>query len=294
MVYSEYFGYSYVGENVLIGWDLNSGQELFRLPFSNGVQALLFRPDGSQLFTADVDGLIRVVDLPGGAVRYEKKLSAVPVSIGLLPNRQWLAAGDADGRVHFWRIGSENEETPLQVDSPGMSVWLDPRGERATTGNITGSEFNLVQVRSGRTLDALELGEDSRFLGFSPDGKLVLAEATDGTIRRWDTASGSELPPVNLGGEKKIQLFSNDSQRGVVQAASGEMEVWDVPGAQRITALENATGSSLFSFSPDGLRVVGSSDNGAICVWEATSGKQAVLPEPGERGVRSLLCPRGR
>lgn len=127
---------------------------------------------------------------------------------------------------------------------------------------------------------------------YTPDGKHLLADSEDGTLRLWDLASGREVRrfakperPASAGPQGFLLLFRSASYgtalspNGRIVAAGspdGAITLWDPSTGQVIRTLkaEDSSATSTLLFSADNDLLVSKHENGVHRVWDLATGKQ--------------------
>jgi hypothetical protein len=116
---------------------------------------------------------------------------------------------------------------------------------------------------------------------YSPDGKLIAAATTGGTVRLVDAASGRSLHTLTGG----HPAFSPDGTRVVTTAADGSARLWDVATDKETVTLSGHSGAvNAAAFSPDGQRIVTAGDDATAKVWNAATG-QLLATAAGHTGA---------
>lgn len=148
------------------------------------------------------------------------------------------------------------------------------------------------------------MGHRGRILasGCTPDGRVLVTTATDGTVRMAGLAGSPGRPPtplqdVSLGDTTGPQLiglqggatqlsFSPDSIHFRTTDVWGTIVDWDLSGARRAlqaTLNGHRTTVRAIGFSPDGTRLATGSSDGEIRVWN-TDGQQIGETISGDQG----------
>jgi WD40 repeat protein len=177
------------------------------------------------------------------------------------------------------------------------SVCFTTDGKGLITGRAGPS---LWEVATGKLLRRFgTYREQFNIVAVSPNGKMLAAGNTDGTIRLWSLDTGDELPPCRAEGKNWLLsvAFSPDGK----VLASGGGDGW-------IRLHEAATGKALrrwrahpgtvfsVAFSPDGTTLVsGGSPGNAICLWDVATGKEVRRIAGHEKDVISVaVSPDGK
>ncbi len=129
---------------------------------------------------------------------------------------------------------------------------------------------------------------------FSPDGRLLVTAASDGSVQRWDALTAAPLGPLRSDGIVSDITFSPNGAL-VVIAATNTAIVFNVRGGEQPIAplIHNDIVHSA-SFSPDGELILTTSHDGSARVWEAKTGR--LLATLGHDGcvLRGCFSPDGR
>lgn len=221
-------GISFVAEEPLILsgnaiWNLETGQS-YTYKDSTEPEQLWTSPDGQWLLLQVDGGPARLLGLAGLTAAFYEGSDYLSRGIQLgdfTPSGQavfsddsnWLAIGDTDGRVHYWRL--EGRQAFLAGD-----VILTP-------------DYTL----SG--LEDAVIG-----LAYSADGQWLIAAGEDGTVRRWQSEANAfyDVPTI-LPGEMNTILdiavlpdldllaiagtSGEIDSSGVLNPEAGVLELWD-------------------------------------------------------------------
>ena len=155
------------------------------------------------------------------------------------------------------------------------------------------------------------------FLSFSPDGRSIISQGTDG-VRVWDAATGQEIR--QFAARPKVSVLAADlSPDGKLLAlvddfGDGSSSIWDVATGQQLRELERFTkfpGSSRIRsprirprirFFPDGCNnrrasgpKVEIGTESEIAIWEVKSGSQirTLQITPGQIVLDMVFCSDG-
>jgi hypothetical protein len=205
------------------GWDLNLSE----------VSCFALSPDGKRVLTGGRQGAVGLSELLSG-----KRIQSFSTGQATV---RWVALA-LDGTVAFtasqesaqdWRarhIQAWDMRTGKELPPPkGRNAWrrplaFSPDGVLAISDDWDGDPaakpyLVLWEVRSGKDLRKFEdrAGEvsvppgrgDALAAAFTPDGKQVLSQDSDGILRIWDIQTGKKTRSFDLGGAR-IVVFSPD------------------------------------------------------------------------------------
>jgi WD40 repeat protein len=127
---------------------------------------------------------------------------------------------DPDSAFRLWEIASGRESPGNGLACRGLFSFL--KGGKEVVVCRDGA-LHFHDMTSGKPLRRIDLGpglegEQGRAGAISPDGRLFLVPATDGSLRLWDLAAARELPRLPDPGGKGYRnpTFSPDGRHAAV------------------------------------------------------------------------------
>jgi len=250
------------------------------------VTDIMYTADGSRLFTAGRDGLVKLWDAETGEeLRTFTGHTAAVVKIALSADGTRLATAGADSTAKVWDIET-GEELQTFV---GHNLWVfgvafSPDGERLATA----AEDGLVKIWDIATgVEQLNLDGHSDWvneLSFTPDGARLITASSDGTVKVWDASTGRELASLT-GHDNGVfgMAFSPDWSAMVTESFDQTIKVWDLAQVESggsdallltVDRNTNATSNATrITFSPDGLRILALEDDSITSEWDVASGQ---------------------
>lgn len=256
------------GRKELKLWDLKLGTEprkLYQHP--DEMVALRFNRDGTQLFVASVNGVVIVVDVSTGKPSAKLKAPQGGVNaIDLSPDSSLLAQA------------SGHDIAGVQGDLEHGEVVLS----------------SVAKIASGATAAAVEKTfrcdpGAAMTVAFSPDGTLVAAGLSTGTLKIWKVASGNEVFTIAAHqGAIQSVAFSPDGRRLASGSLDRTIKIWEVDTGRELFSL-SAHDRLVFvvAFSPDGRFLASGSgfyrrksgekppkDQGELVLWSGETGRE--------------------
>jgi hypothetical protein len=122
----------------------------------------------------------------------------------------------------------------------------------------------------------LELPYQAYDLGWSADGKQIVASTARGTLS-WDLESNQTVTTSQYGGVTGV--WSPDGKRLAASGATGSIVIWD--GVSEIvlkSAASGYAGGYDFAWSPDGKKIAAGSLDGTVPIWDIASKTSQRLP----------------
>ena len=304
------------GEGTLIGWDLETGEQLWKDGGHAGAIAVL--PGGSVILTGSPDGAVLLRDAATGRrmARIEgarRDVAAVTVSL----DGRRAVTGDGDGGVSVWDLEAKRHLDHFEIDpSPDnirrgiTALSLTPDGQAAAIAAGYGGHDAVDYFgpdREGR-LFLWDLGERRvvrHFRGhtgpvnavaFSGDGSRLLSGSSDKTLKVWNVQTGRCLRTLT-GHTREVTsvALTSDGRRAVSGGWDANAILWDLGAGHRA---RRPIGHSLWvrsaSIDDRGSIAATSSDDHSVILWNVATGKRArVLQGHTDRVNRVALAPDG-
>jgi WD40 repeat protein len=262
-------------------------QPVARFEHQGGATSLAFSRDGTTLFTAGYDGVVRKWDVPSGRQSGELRGPTRGLwTLHVSPDGSRLAAGGEDGIVYLWTLTAA--APPQRLRGHERNIWevrFSPDGKRLASGSFD-TTTRLWDVQSGRLLKTLRQHTQAVVgLAYSPDGKLLATSGDDSTIRFSRASDGTPLRTIATGNHTYKLNFSSDGRwlasggraRGGLgtlwhQLTGGggsatPLRIWRVSDGRLVAALPVGDDIAHLAFSPDQHWLVSASEDKRVRLW---------------------------
>lgn len=222
-------------------WEVGTGQ--LRSTFQgheSDVSALVFTPDGTELYSAGVDGTVFQWTL-GTDERVEfASLSGDLLALALSPDSRWLLAGGAKGVARLWNT-ADRTYRDLSSSNSVRTVGFSPTAPLCFTGGgdqERGALFlhdleNLnAAPRQLRNPSDNQFAKSVRSAAFSSDGQLLLVGDEDWNATLWSVDTGEQLATTDYAqGEIVSAAISADGRSALLAAEySQQALLWNLEG----------------------------------------------------------------
>jgi WD40 repeat protein len=133
-------------------------------------------------------------------------------------------------------------------------------------------------------------------LALSPDGRLVAAGMTNGTIALWDLRTQRRLRAMSGASGRVRGLAFAPSGKALASISAGDdtARLWDPATGQAgrvlsLFAIDGVSaGFSALAYAPDGVTVVLGEGGGRVTLWDTTTGAHRRLPSPHDAIVTGV------
>jgi serine/threonine protein kinase len=156
--------------------------------------------------------------------------------------------------------------------------------------NLRGWEYQHLRTRfHAGTL----LGEHTSLVtsvAISPDGKRLVTDYGDKTLKVWDADTGQEIRSLK-GHSRRVHCvaISSDGKRLVSGSRDNTLKVWDVDKGQELFSLEGHSDDvNCVAISPDAKRIVSGCNDGRAKVWDAEEGQELLTLKGHTKTVLSV------
>jgi len=303
--------------------DLASGTPRPLLGHSDGVDSVVFSPDGRALLSNSYDRSARLwdvatgasVELPDpaevtalafgpsgllawgssdGALRLrgaDGGIETLPgagrvASVGFSSDGARVLGSSSDGTVRSWERLT-NVVRVLGHDTPVTGAWFARDGVRIITA-AADRKLRVWDSSGGlRILTGATASISSLVL--SADGELI-SVCSNGDVRVWSTALGPE-PSIKLDGPggRGIGELPGATPVVLMAAGNGRVAEWDLAGGRSRLTMDAAPDvSQLIALSPDGSTLLASGGSGRLASVRI-SDRRMFWVEPGHQGPTSVL-----
>ncbi len=202
-------------------------------------------------------------------------------SIGALafsPDGKLLAAGDWDGTIKLWNLGTRREQATLNHAGWIRAVAFLGDGEMLISA---GKNVRLWEVATGKPVTEIAHEEDIRSFALSPTGTTFSTLGTDRKVRLWNLETKQVLatfPVLPLYGDHPgVVVYSPDGTTLGIGDLDGRVRLIDVDTQQEtLNFPAHKNGVTALAFSPDGkLLATGAGyAESSIALWDVANGTQ--------------------
>lgn len=260
-------------------WDLDAGKVSGRIPSPAGVSSLAFMPNGEQIVSGELNGVVFVTQIGGGRtvrtfkpdVDYSWENAPAVQTIAVSPDGARIASGFAEGSITIWSTDGEVMRRIKAHDGAVAALTYLPDGGKLVSAGADGA-VRIWNAATGQRLASLTGHPNPIFaLAASHDGKWVAAGGSGATVLIWNATTGAVAQRlVTRFSQVESLAFSKAGGRLAVGGNDATIEWWNVSSGQRLAA---ATGHvrnvAALSFSPDGSRFASGGDSATIDIWSA-------------------------
>ncbi|HTV30604.1 MAG TPA: AAA family ATPase [Xanthobacteraceae bacterium] len=274
-------------------WEAVAGRRITNYEH-DGVNAVAFSPDGSQIVSGSEDKTLLLLNVATGQSRRFQGHTSGVTGVAFSPDgRQIISASSGlDRTVRLWDADKGSEITRFEQDG-AYSVSFSPDGRHVAFD--CGKMVRVWDVVSGKSRRLKGHTRPVRAVAFSPDGRYIASGSVDKTLRLWRATNGRKIR--HFEGHNWIVeavAFSPDGRYVGSGSWDGTVRLWDVASGQSRCFEGHSREVNAVAFSPDGRHLVSGSWDNTVRLWEV-GGRQSCLAERHSNRVYALaFSPDGR
>ena len=253
-------------------WDLESGDELFRIEDPGfAISFAAFSPDNRLIVTATSQGTIGVWNAQDGSSVQNFKVHERGIRSAFFSPAGSLivtASGDntasvvdaSTGRIYHTLAGHENIVTFATFSPDGTRIVTSSADGTARIWGIDGTEIRVLEGHKARVDHAT----------FNPDGTRIVTASADRTARIWDAETGETLELlVPHDADVNSAEFSSDGRLIVTTSEDHLVRLWDVDSGTLLAVFPGHRDQVTWaSFSPDGKWILTASNDSKVWLRE--------------------------
>jgi WD40 repeat protein len=204
----------------------------------NGIELARFDPRGELVAACGAQDRVWIWGAEGGTPQRELAFEPKPgdtsgvVDLAFLPGREELAVACRDFRVRFWNPRTGEKTRADVFVSMVARLRAAPGGERLLLlGPFGGAAAKVLELATQQSIQAdVPHAVDIEDGAFSPDGRLVLTVARDGSAHVWDALDSRPVAQRDLGTRLFCAAFdaSGGPSRVLCTGEDGTISLWPV------------------------------------------------------------------
>ena len=253
------------GEDTVSFIDLDSGEELARVPTSHGwPHEIAPSPDGSQAAVVNYqDHHIDIFDLESRAIVETIDLGEHTRPHGIM----WLSddriIASTEGNQSIVEVSADRDVTGIKTHEDGTHmVVVSPDGRLAYTANLGAGTISLIDLETDRLVKTVRAGAGTEGIDLTPDGKeLWISNRAANTVIVYDAETLDSLTKLTVGKFPLRLAISPDGQYAVTSnLMDGSLSVIDVDTRTLVRTIEvgsdgPVTAQVTILFSNDGQKI---------------------------------------
>lgn len=286
-------------------WAFNSLLITTLKEHKGGVSSACFAPDGTSFLTGSNDSFLRIWSKNGNLLKTFTGHKGSITSATYSQDGKWILTGSKDKTARLWSLEGNTIEifsghlaavNTVAISADGkfivsgsqdktIKLWSD-KGKLIRSFNASSSVHKVAFTPNGKgilycsrnkvTMLTLTGEVITEYVGpsnvindfaISPDGKMIIAGASDETITLWGL-TGNILTTFR-GDESSVNSvrFSPNGQFVISGGYDNTAKYWDLKGHLICSLKGHNRGIHSVAIAPDGQSVITGSDDGTARVW---------------------------
>jgi WD40 repeat protein len=209
------------------------------------VRAMAIGPNGDHLAVA-VANRVELWDVPSRSATRLFDIQAAGTALAFDASGRQLAAGDAAGIVHLWKLATDRSH--LTLDTHRWSIGqlaFDPQGEVLAAS--AGRDLAVWHFRDPPVVTRMPSQSDAiNTLAFSPDGRVLASAGWGPRITLWGPRTAAPIGAGLLGrNQHRAIAFGREGTSLVALDIDGNFRRWDMNPRSWVAAASFLVGRNL-------------------------------------------------
>ncbi|MFC3034580.1 pentapeptide repeat-containing protein [Pseudoalteromonas fenneropenaei] len=257
-----------------------------RLPTFGDANALCYHPDGSELFFAGDDGIVRSVDLASGEVREIAQAKGGVYCLSYHPDGSALSFAGSEGIVCSVDLASFEVREVAQAKYGLHCLSYHPDGSALAFGGWD-DIVRSVDLASCEVREIAQVKGRVTCLSYHPDGSALSFAGDEGVVRSVDLDSFEVRDIAQVIGEVSCLSYHPDGSALSFAGDDGIVRSIDLASGELREIAEAKGEVSCLSYHPDGGVLSFAGDGRIVCSVDLESGEVRELAQAKD-GVSCL------
>lgn len=268
--------------NDLSTWEIRTGRLAPRqLKLEGQGGALAFSPEGRNIYFS-TEKKVNSLTVASGNAAWNADAPFYSREIAPFKDGGRLAVAEgyngfavrnaADGQVIFAIDYGKKFSKGNNDNRAADSIDVAPDAKELVTGDLDNA-IRFWDTNRGDLLRSITTRQSVRRVRFSPDGSLIAASMSDGSVGIFGTG-GKAVKDLRAHDRDAAALsFSPDGKLLASGGADGLVKLWDTRSWASLRVLSGHSGAvTSIAFTPDGRTLVSSSSDQTVRLWNAATG----------------------
>lgn len=259
------------------------------------VTAVARQPNGDQIATASVDGVVKLWSSADGSERVSFRAhdSGGVAALLFAPDGRWLVSAGGDRAIKIWRIAPGFGKEPVAVlfGHSGPVSTLSISGDGAWLASGGADEVVKVWDLAARAESQTFRGHGDwvSSVAFSPDGASLASAAVDGKVLVWRLEPNGATN-AQAGHTRTVTAVASSTGRIITGGRDRNVIIWDQASGRPLRSLRGHNAAILaVAASADAARIASSGDDRKIRWWDANAGQELRTFDPPDGGKAPTL-----
>jgi len=287
-------------DNYAVGFDTQTGEEVFRLLHSDWVKDIAFAQSGTWFVTASDDARVRVWDLSSGRERLIMFQDSAITHVKISADEKWIATTGEDNTVRVWSSYTGVEMLQIPLENHGVALGFSNDTKSLITCDSDG-HISIWDISAMPTpVNYIEFDELTRISKFTSSGdSLIVSDAN----RVWilnakDLSTLKSHSPgkaiLELQNGIRDLVISPDSQWIAVSTYADEFIIYSLQTRIPIRISPSGIGATLAFSGDNSMLITGTNlKEGIVETWETKTGKLINSVNVGNPVLSIAAAPAG-